>query len=341
MKLFIHIPCLNEETTLPSVLSDLPGKIEGVDEIYTLITDDGSTDKTVEVAKRLGVDYIVQNNRTIGLARTFCRGLEACLFLGADIIVNTDGDNQYVGGDIERLIGPILGKKADVVVGCRDIDGQKGFSRLKRLLQKIGSKVVRHLSGTEVPDATSGFRAVNRKAATRFSFMSNFSYTLEMLIQANQIGLKVDWVPIRTNPKLRESRLFKSTPDFIFKQLKTILMAYLFYRPIHIFSFLALAAFVLSILMGLRIAYFLWFSEPELLKFKMGSGILLVFTSIVTIFFLVAGLLSSVLSGLRFLMIDTRTRLRNGEFQKDYPPFDIEIIKAPDFFKQTKKMINQ
>lgn len=335
-KLFIQIPCLNEERTLPSVIADLPRKIEEIDEIYTLIIDDGSTDLTVEVAKNIGIDYIIMNHHNIGLAKSFSRGLEACLFLGADIIINTDGDHQYKGNDISKLVKPILEKKADVVIGCRNITGHKEFSWLKKILQKIGTKVVRIISRTYVPDSTSGFRALNRASALMFSFISDFSYTLEMLIQAGQTGLNVKWIPIKTNPKLRESRLSKSIPYFILKQLKTILTIYLFYRPMHFFGRLALTSLVLSFLLALRIIYFLWFLDPELATFKIGSGILLLFTSNVCIFSFIAGLLGSVLSGLRSLSIDTRARIRNYELQQNLPPLDFDIITAPEFFKWTK-----
>ena len=336
MKLFIQIPCLDEEDTLPLVIADLPRKIEGIDEVYTLIIDDGSIDKTVEVAKQLGIDYIVRNSRNLGLAKSYSKGLEASLFLGADIIVNTDGDNQYKGADIAKLVKPILEKRADIVVGCRHIDSHKEFSWLKKILQKLGSNVVRRLSGTNIPDATSGFRALSRNAAISFSIISHFSYTLEMLIQAGKTGLRVDWVPIRTNPKLRGSRLFKSIPDFIFQQVKTILTVYLFYRPMTVFSWFILVFFILSMLNASRIVYFLWLVGPEELKFKTGSGVLLVFTSIVTVLFFVTGLLASVLSGLCSLMIDLRTRIRNTELQQNITPLDMDIITASEFFKWAK-----
>jgi len=337
MKLFIQIPCLNEEKTLPSVVAGLPRKIEGIDEIYTLIIDDGSTDETVEIARGLGIDYIVKNGRNLGLARSFSRGLEACIFLGADIIVNTDGDNQYNGADIAKLVRPILDNHCDIVVGCRNIDEQKEFSWIKKIFQKLGSKVVRRLSGTNVPDTPSGFRAISRTAAIRFSIMSSFSYTLEMLIQAGRTGLKVDWVPIRTNSKTRDSRLFRSSVHFICQQLKIMFIAYLFYCPMRFFSWLASLSFVVSVLMASRIAYFLWLSHPAQAKFKTGSGVLLLFSSIVAIVFLITGLLGSIFSGQRFLMNDIRSRVRNIELRWDIIPDDLHIITAPSFFEWTKK----
>jgi len=336
-KLFIQIPCYNEEKTLPSVVADLPRSIEGIDQIYTLVIDDGSTDLTFKVAQDIGIDYIIRNHRNLGLAKSFEKGIDASLFLGADIIVNTDGDNQYRGNDICSIIKPILENQTDVVIGCRNIDDQAEFSWVKKILQKFGSKVVRLISGTNVPDTTSGFRAMNRKSAIRCSYMSDFSYTLEMLIQASRTGLKVDWKPIKTNAILRESRLFKSIPDFIFKQLKTIFIVYLFYRPMHFFGILSSVFFVLSILLSFRIIYFLWFLDPGFARLKTGSSILLIFSSIVAVFFLVAGLLGSVLSGLRFLLIDIRSRVRNYEIQQNLPLTDIDIVTTHEFFSWSKE----
>jgi glycosyltransferase involved in cell wall biosynthesis len=333
IKLFIQIPCFNEEKTLPDVIADLPVRIEGVDEIYTLVIDDGSNDRTIDTARKIGVDYIVRNHRNIGLARTFQRGLEACLHLGADIIVNTDGDNQYRGQDIHKLVRPIVEKRVDVSVGCRNIDANPEFSWLKKKLHKIGSRTVRFLSGLEIPDATSGFRAVSREAAVRFAFMSRFSYTLEMLIQAGSSGLKVDCVPVGMNPRSRDSRLFKSIPQFILRQLKIMITIFIFYRPMYFFGLISLAFFAVSLFLGSRIAYYLWFSDPELMKFKSGSGTLLLITSVFSVVFLIAGLLGSVLSGLRFLCSDVRTRLRSYELQQEIRPLDIEIIPSPKFFR--------
>jgi len=337
MKLFIQIPCFNEEKTLPLVISDLPHSIDGIDEIYTLVIDDGSIDRTSEVARYLGVGYIVKNNRNLGLAKSFSRGLEACLFLGADIIVNTDGDHQYQGFDIDKLVKPILQGSSDIVVGCRNIKKCAEFSWFKKILQKTGSNIVRRLSKINVPDATSGFRAISRPAAIGFSIMSSFSYTLEMLIQAGRIGLKVDWVPIKTNPKTRDSHLFKSNMHFIIQQLKIVFITYLFYCPFRFFIQLTLITFIVSVLMALRIIYFLLLIGPTQLKFKTGSGMLLLFSSISTILFLITGLLSSILSGLRFLMIDIRSRVRNVELRQNIIPSDLHIIKAPKFFEWQNK----
>ena len=342
MNLFIQIPCLNEEKTLPLVVADLPRKIEGIDEIYTLVIDDGSTDSTVEVATNLGVDYIVKNGRNLGLAESYSKGLGACLSLGADIIVNTDGDNQYVGEDIPRLVKPILEQQADMVVGCRDIDGHAEFSRIKKYLQKIGSKVVSRISGTSVPDVTSGFRAISRNAAMKFSIFSKFSYTVDTLIQAGRTGMNVDCIPIRTNPSLRESRLFKSIPGFIIRQLEIMFKVYLFYCPMRFFLWLASISFAVTVLTALRISYFLFFAGSENLKFKEGSGLLLLFSAIVAVLFIVGGLLGSVLSGSRLLMLDIRSRIRNMEIQQNVPLPDLDIVTNSNFFEwartKTKKV---
>jgi glycosyltransferase involved in cell wall biosynthesis len=323
--LIIQIPCFNEEHTLPSVISGIPPSIDGIHDVHILVIDDGSTDGTANLATQLGVDYLIRNRRNLGLAKTFSRGLEASVFLGADILVNTDGDNQYAGADIEKLIAPILASQADVVIGCRDIQGHKEFSPIKKFLQQFGSIVVNQLAGLGIPDTTSGFRAMNRTAAMKLSLMSNFSYTLEMLIQANRMGLKVAWVPIHTNPKTRESRLFKSTRHFIFQQLKVILKGYIFYYPIRFFGMLASASFLLTLIFSVRIVYYLLFADPAMTRFKVGSGFLVTFTSVITVFFVSMGLLGTVLSGLRDMLIDVRNRIKNVELHQHIPPFDFEI----------------
>lgn len=325
LQLIIQIPCFNEGKTLSSVISDLPREIEGIDDIKIMIIDDGSTDDTVDVADREGVDYIVKNSRNLGLARSFSKGLEAALYLGADIVVNTDGDNQYRGSDVEKVVRPIINHEADVVVGCRDIRNHKEFSWVKRFLQRLGSNLVRRVSGTKVPDTTSGFRAINRNAAMNFSFMSSFSYTLEMLVQAGRTGLKVVSVPIGVNRKLRKSRLFRSMRHFVLKQLGILLKVYLFYCPMQFFGWLSLTFFLVSMLLSARIMYHLWFFGPEFTNFKIGTAVLLIFTSIMMMLFFVSGLLGSVLSGIRFLNDDIRRRIRNTELEKRIAPFDIEI----------------
>lgn len=255
MKLIVQIPCLNEEHTLPQTLADIPRQIDGIDKVEILIIDDGSTDRTVEVARQLGVDHIIQNKKNLGLARTFRKGLDACLHLGADIIVNTDGDNQYAGWDIPKLIRPILEGKADIVVGDRRTGNINHFSGLKKLLQKLGSRVVRNLSEVDIPDAVSGFRAISREAALRLNIVSSFSYTTEMLIQAGKKHMAVTSVPVETNAKTRESRLFKSIPKFIERQLTTMVRMYAMYQPLRVFFFIGL---ILGIIGAVPIFRFLY-----------------------------------------------------------------------------------
>lgn len=257
MKLIIQIPCFNEELTLPQTLADLPTSIDGVDVIEYLIVDDGSTDRTIEVARELGVHHIVRNTKNIGLARTFRRALEASLSKGADIIVNTDGDNQYAGADIALLVQPIVRGKADIVVGDRKTGAISHFSPLKRLLQAVGSKVVRTLSDVDVPDAVSGFRAISRQSAFRLNIVSPFSYTTEMLIQAGKKHMAVASVPVRTNAKTRESRLFGSIPKFIERQLTTMVRMYAMYQPLRVFVLLGGTLMLLGAIPIFRFLY-LW-----------------------------------------------------------------------------------
>ncbi len=256
MKLIIQIPCFNEEETLPLTVADIPRKIDGVDEIELLIIDDGSSDRTIEVARELGVDHIVRNKSNMGLARTFRRGLDACLHAGADIIVNTDGDNQYAGQDIPKLIRPILEERADIVIGDRQTDKIPHFSPFKKKLQRLGSAVVRKLAGVWVPDAVSGFRAFSREAALRTNIVSPFSYTIETIIQAGKKDMAVESIPVRTNPKTRESRLFKSMPAFIKRQLGTIIRMYAMYQPLRVFFYLGTALSVSGLIPIIRFLYF-------------------------------------------------------------------------------------
>src|ERR1700733_5603308 len=251
MKLIIQIPCFNEEEQLPTTLGHLPREMDGVDVVEWLIIDDGSTDRTVEVAKQHGVEHVVRLTNHKGLAAAFQAGLDAGLKLGADVIVNTDADNQYEGADIPKLVAPILRGDADMVVGDRQVGTIAHFSAPKKLLQKLGSWVVRHASSTEIPDTTSGFRAYNREAALQMQAVSKFTYTLETIIQAGKLLVAIDHVPIRTNPKTRESRLFPSTPAYIRRNALSIFRIYSQYQPLKVFwggavimGTLALAVFV-------------------------------------------------------------------------------------------------
>ncbi len=256
MKLIVQIPCYNEEATLPQTVADIPRQIPGIDEVEILVIDDGSTDRTVEVARRLGVDHIVRNRQNKGLAITFLTGLDACLRLGADIIVNTDGDNQYQGADIPKLIAPILAGEADFVIGDRQTDTIPHFTWTKKKLQKFGSFVVRLLSNTDVPDAVSGFRALSREAALQMNIVSAYSYTIETIIQASRKHIALASVPVSTNPKTRESRLFKSVPKFIVSQLNTIVRMYTMYQPLKVFWSIGAVLIILALIPCIRYLYF-------------------------------------------------------------------------------------
>ncbi len=255
-KLIIQIPCYNEEATLGVALSALPREIPGVDAVEWLIIDDGSTDKTVEVARAHRVDHIVRLPGHRGLARAFVAGLEASLRAGADLIVNVDADNQYCADDIPQLIAPILAGQADIVVGARPISEIEHFSPLKKLLQKLGSWVVRLASKTDIPDAPSGFRAMSRDDAMRLHVFNEYTYTLETIIQAGQKGMVVTSVPIRTNRDLRPSRLVTSIPNYIRRQVLTLLRIFMTYRPFRFFAVPGIALFSLGMLIGLRFLYF-------------------------------------------------------------------------------------
>jgi glycosyltransferase involved in cell wall biosynthesis len=235
MKLIIQIPCFNEEGQLPLTLGALPRRIDGFDTVEWLIIDDGSTDGTVAVARKRGVDHIVRLTNNKGLATAFQAGLDACLKLGADVIVNTDADNQYDGADIPKLVAPIVCGDADMVIGDRQVQQIAEFSPAKKLLQRLGSWVVRQASGTKIPDVTSGFRAYNRDAALQTQAVSRFTYTLETLIQAGKLLVAVDHVPVRTNPKTRESRLFPSTNAYVRRNALSIFRVYSQYQPLKVF----------------------------------------------------------------------------------------------------------
>ncbi|HNS49558.1 MAG TPA: glycosyltransferase family 2 protein [Anaerolineae bacterium] len=255
-KLVIQIPCYNEEQDLPQTVRGLPRSLPGIDEIEFLVVDDGSTDRTVEVAESLGVHQIIRLPRNTGLARAFIAGLEGALARGADIIVNTDADNQYCGEDIQRLVSPILAKRADMVVGDRGVGSLAHFSPLKRRLQRLGSWVVHKAAGVRTPDATSGFRALSRDAALHTLVLSEYSYTLETLIQAGTRQMAVEYVPVRTNPRTRPSRLIRNTPQYLGQSTATILRTYTFYRPLRVFFAVGALLVIVGVALGLRFLYF-------------------------------------------------------------------------------------
>jgi glycosyltransferase involved in cell wall biosynthesis len=255
VKLIIQVPCLNEEEQLPISLGALPRQVEGFDVVEWLVIDDGSTDRTVEVAKELGADHIVKLTNNKGLAYAFQAGLDACLKLGADVIVNTDADNQYSAADIPALVAPVVRGDADMVIGDRDVMAVEHFSMVKKRLQRAGSWVVRQASGTTVPDATSGFRAYNREAALGLTVVSRFTYTLESLIQAGKSLVAVDHVVIRTNEQLRESRLFGSMWGYVRRNVVAIFRIYASYEPLKVFSWLAAGLLFLSFLAWLPLLW--------------------------------------------------------------------------------------
>lgn len=281
MKLIIQIPCHNEAETLPAVLADIPQQIAGISTIETLVIDDGSTDQTAAVAQQCGVTHLVCHTRNLGLARAFQTGLETALKLEADIIVNTDADHQYPGRFITNLVQPIVQNQAEIVIGNRQIDHNLYFSPIKKWLQKLGSQVVRTISNTDVPDTVSGFRAYSREAALRLNVLSQFSYTLETIIQAGKMGLPIVSVSIETNPPTRPSRLQRSTWHFIKAQASTILRVYAFYEPLRTFSFLALPFLSAGTFLILRFLYYYFLADERgigrfIQSITLGTGFLLV-----------------------------------------------------------------
>ena len=317
MKLIVQIPCLNEEQTLPATISAIPREIPGIDKVEILVIDDGSKDRTAEVALELGVDHVLIHRRNMGLARSFRTGLDRCLALGADIIVNTDADNQYNGGDIAALVQPILAGIADVVVGDRQTHNIEHFSPAKKLLQRFGSYVVRKFSGVDVPDAVSGFRAISRDAAFRLNIVSPFSYTLEMLIQVGAKGVAVASVPVRTNPKTRDSRLFSSTFHFIERSASTLVRMYTMYRPLKVFTLIGLIVAIIGAIPIVRFLYFYFFvnGTGKIQSLIIGSALLTI--GILTF---LLGLVADLLSHNRQLIEMTLEKVRRLEQSR--PPAD-------------------
>ena len=310
MKLIVQIPCYNEEKTLPQTFKDIPRQIEGIDKVEVLIIDDGSMDKTVEVAKKIGVDHIVSNKQNKGLAFSFIAGLEACLRQGADIIINTDGDNQYKGEYIPKLIAPILDGRADMVIGDRKTDTIEHFSFFKKRLQKLGSWVVRRLSSTDVPDAVSGFRAFSRSAAMQLNIISEYSYTVETVIQAGMKKMSIVSIPVGTNSKTRESRLVKSISRFVLHQVNTMIRMYTMFKPLRAFFFIGGICILGGFIPSFRFLYFYLAGE--------GGGHIqsLIFAAILFIIgfqVLILGLIGDVISHNRKLIEETLLRVKRIE----------------------------
>jgi glycosyltransferase involved in cell wall biosynthesis len=322
MKLIIQIPCFNEETTLPATLGDLPRAVEGIDSVEWLVIDDGSTDRTVEVAREHGVHHIVRLTNNRGLAAAFQAGLDASLKLGADIIVNTDADNQYYGGDIPKLVAPILAGEADMVIGDRETDQIEHFSPLKKRLQRLGSAVVRRASGTDVPDTTSGFRAYNREAGLQIQVVSKFTYTLESIIQAGKMLVAVDHVPVRTNEKTRESRLFPSMWAYVRRNTVSIFRIYTLYEPLRVFLFAAAITALIGGVIWARFLYLFFFSDDpgqHIQSLILGSTLF-----IVAVQFAALGVIGDILAGTRVLQQRALERVRRMELHLGVEPSHYE-----------------
>lgn len=331
MKLIIQIPCFNEEQTLPQTFADLPREIDGIDEIEVMIIDDGSTDATVKVARDLGIDHIMRHGGNRGLASAFSTGIRACLQRDADIIVNTDGDNQYCGADVAKLVAPLLRGDATIVIGDRQTSTVPHFSLFRKVLQRVGSFVVGKLSGTELNDAVSGFRAFSREAALQLNVITTFSYTVETLIQAGAKRLPVMSVPVRTNPKTRDSRLFGSVRQFVTRQLATMFRSYMMYHPARVFL-------GVSLILG---------SCSLLLMYLILAG---TFTSVVAVVAFGVFLMASLTSGLMALLADLQRnnrRLTEMVLESvrqiecgDAPPSALNSLAMPTFrrFSETNEV---
>ncbi len=309
-KLIIQIPCLNEAATLPATLADLPRSVPGIDVVEVLVIDDGSRDGTAGVARACGVDHIIAFRRNKGLAAAFTAGIDAALKAGADFIVNTDADNQYSGREIPRLLAPLLAGEADIVIGDRNIAELGHMSWRKRQLQRLGSWVVRQVSNTTVPDTTSGFRAYTRDAALRMTIVSEFSYTLESIIQAGKKRMAVAHVEVSTNPRTRESRLFGSVFSYIKRSTATIVRIYAMYEPLKVFTYIGLVVFGAGFAVSLRFVYY--YLQNEGFR-HLGSLIAAAVLMIVGFQVLVIGLLADVISGNRKLIEDVLYRVRSLE----------------------------
>ncbi|MEA3400292.1 MAG: glycosyltransferase family 2 protein [Armatimonadota bacterium] len=317
MKLIVQIPCYNEEGTIARTIEDIPRHIAGVDSVEVLIIDDGSSDRTVERALKAGADHLIGFAQNRGLAAAFNAGLDEAVKLGADVIVNTDGDNQYRGECIPDLVGPIVRGEADVVVGARPIDKIEDFSWLKKRLQRLGSWLVRKVSATDVSDATSGFRAFSRQAAVRLTVVSSFTYTHETLIQAGRSGMAVAEVPVRTNERTRPSRLFKSIPEYIARSLSTIGRIYTLYQPFTFFSIIAALLFCVGAALAGRYAYYYAMGQGGgHVQSVLASGVLV----ILAMQAFIVGIVADLIAANRKLLQDLLARLRQAQaMERDTP----------------------
>lgn len=315
-KLIIQIPCLNEAPTLPATLADLPRTLPGIDVVEWLVIDDGSRDGTADVARAHGVHHVVQFRRHKGLAAAFTAGIEACLKAGADFIVNTDADNQYAAQDIARLVAPLIAGEADIVIGDRNIRDLSHMSVPKKILQRLGSWVVRQVSNTKVPDTTSGFRAYTRDAALQMTIVSEFSYTLESIIQAGKKKMAVAHVEIGTNPHTRPSRLFSSLFSYIKQSAATIVRTYTMYEPLKVFSYIGGVIFAIGVAISVRYLYFLAINDTwgdrHLQSLILSAVLMIVGFQVILI-----GLVADAISGTRKLLEDLLYRIRRLELRGD------------------------
>ena len=316
MKLIIQIPCYNEEETLPVTLADLPREVPGFERVEWMVIDDGSRDDTVEIAQAHGVDHIISHHHNMGLARAFMTGLDACVRLGADVIVNTDGDNQYKGEFIPDLVKPIIDQRAEIVIGARPIEDIEHFSPAKKLLQKLGSWVVRVASNSDIPDAPSGFRAISREAAKQINVFNNYTYTLEMIIQAGQKNIPMTWVPIEINPVLRPTRLIKSIPSYIKRSALTITRIFVVYKPFRFFGLIGLLIFAIGFMVGCRFLYYYFIGDGD------GHVQSLIFASIMLgmgFQTMMVAFVADLLSVNRKLMEELQYRMRDNKITDEKP----------------------
>ena len=324
MKLIIQIPCLNEAETLEIALNDLPRQIDGIDEIEYLIINDGSTDDTVEVARNWGVHHVVTFKKNKGLARGFMAGLDACLRAGADIIVNTDADNQYNGADIEKIVRPIIDGKADIVIGERPIDDTEHFSPLKKKLQHIGSWTVRVASKSDIPDAPSGFRAYSREAAMHLNVVNEYTYTLETIVQAGHEKMAMTSVPIRTNAELRASRLFSSMFGYVKKSMVTIFRSFIMYKPLRFFGGIGAVIFLLGLILGIRYLVFMFTGDASghVQSLILASTLLMMGTMTIII-----GLQADIIAANRKILEDVQYHVRKIDYDLAMKQTDKDMNK--------------
>lgn len=314
MKLIVQIPCLNEERTLPETVADIPREIDGIEVVEILVIDDGSTDRTAEVAREAGVDHIIQFPRNRGLGYAFRAGFDACLKAGADIIVNTDGDNQYAGRDIAKLVKPIVEGRAEIVIGDRRTETIGHFSMSKQTLQKMGSRMISRLGHLDIPDVASGFRAYTRDAAIQLSTFTDFDHTAEHIVEAGQKRFAVLSVPIKTNPKLRESRLFKNVSTFVIRSGLISLRTYTQYKALKIFTIFGGVSFLTGIALGIRFLYFLLFTDQGVLHVQ--SVILAAILLLAGFQMFLTGIVADLIATNRSLLDDALKRIKSIELDR-------------------------